>query len=126
MREYVARNLAAGQKMVQDMVPSYARRIWLRQQSMRSLRYPPWKNAVVNAAVRPLREAANAISLSDYAAAPLLPVHPFLPVHVPGRWMRADAWAKIPGSGVQTRAGLFVHRVEAGESHRPWMEEARA
>jgi hypothetical protein len=58
-------------------VPTSARQIWLRQQSIRSLRYLPWKNLVRKQVVRPIREAANAITLKDYelARVPARPHH---------------------------------------------------
>jgi hypothetical protein len=69
MRPDVARNLVLGQEMIKEMVPTSARQIWLRQQSIRSLRYLPWKNLVRKQVVRPIREAANAITLKDYELA---------------------------------------------------------
>jgi 2-polyprenyl-6-methoxyphenol hydroxylase-like FAD-dependent oxidoreductase len=69
MRPYVERNVAFGKKMAGDMVPGGRARIALRNYGMRTLKYHPRKEQVIERVLRPLHEAANAIELRDYAAA---------------------------------------------------------
>jgi 2-polyprenyl-6-methoxyphenol hydroxylase-like FAD-dependent oxidoreductase len=69
MRPYVERNVAFGKKMAGDMVPGGRVKIALRNYGMRTLKYHPRKEQVIERVLRPLHEAANAIELRDYAAA---------------------------------------------------------
>jgi len=66
MRHYVEENLNLGQKMAREMVPRSRRQVWLRTQMMRALPYLPWKGLVTRGILRPLQQAANAITLKDY------------------------------------------------------------
>jgi 2-polyprenyl-6-methoxyphenol hydroxylase-like FAD-dependent oxidoreductase len=66
MRDYVEQNLNLGQKMAKEMVPRSRRQIWFRTQMMRALPYLPWKGLVTRGILRPLQQAANAITLKDY------------------------------------------------------------
>jgi 2-polyprenyl-6-methoxyphenol hydroxylase-like FAD-dependent oxidoreductase len=61
MRPYVEKNLAFGRKMVKDMVPGGRFAIALRNYGMRTLRFHPRKEQVIERVLRPLHEAANAI-----------------------------------------------------------------
>jgi hypothetical protein len=51
------------------MVPGGRVKIALRNYGMRTLKYHPRKEQVIERVLRPLHEAANAIELRDYAAA---------------------------------------------------------
>ena len=68
MRPYVAKNLTLGRKMAGDMVPGARWKIALRKYGMRTLKYHPRKEQVIERVLRPLHEAANAIELRDYDA----------------------------------------------------------
>jgi 2-polyprenyl-6-methoxyphenol hydroxylase-like FAD-dependent oxidoreductase len=70
MRPYVAKNLAFGRKMAGDMVPGGRFKIAIRNYGMRTLKYHPRKERVIERVLRPLHEAANAIELRDYETAP--------------------------------------------------------
>jgi 2-polyprenyl-6-methoxyphenol hydroxylase-like FAD-dependent oxidoreductase len=61
MRPYVEKNLAFGRKMVKDMVPGGRFAIALRNYGMRTLRFHPRKEQVIERVLRPLHDAANAI-----------------------------------------------------------------
>jgi 2-polyprenyl-6-methoxyphenol hydroxylase-like FAD-dependent oxidoreductase len=63
MRPYVAKNMAFGRKMVGDMVPGGRLAIALRNYGMRTLRFHPRKEQVIEKVLAPLREAAGAISI---------------------------------------------------------------
>jgi 2-polyprenyl-6-methoxyphenol hydroxylase-like FAD-dependent oxidoreductase len=67
-RPYVAKNLTLGRKMAGDMVPGARWKIALRNYGMRTLKYHPRKEQVIERVLRPLHEAANAIELRDYDA----------------------------------------------------------
>jgi 2-polyprenyl-6-methoxyphenol hydroxylase-like FAD-dependent oxidoreductase len=69
MRPYVAKNLAFGRKMAGDMVPGGRFQIALRNYGMRTLKYHPRKEKVIERVLRPLHEAANAIELRSYLPA---------------------------------------------------------
>jgi 2-polyprenyl-6-methoxyphenol hydroxylase-like FAD-dependent oxidoreductase len=69
MRPYVDKNLAFGRKMARDMVPGGRFQIAFRNYGMRTLKYHPRKEQVIERVLRPLREAANAIELRSYRAA---------------------------------------------------------
>jgi hypothetical protein len=47
-------------------VPRPRRRLWLRTQMMRALPYLPWKGPVTREILRPIQQAANAITLNYY------------------------------------------------------------
>jgi 2-polyprenyl-6-methoxyphenol hydroxylase-like FAD-dependent oxidoreductase len=66
MRPYVATNLAFGRKMARDMVPGGRLQIAVRNYGMRTLKYHPRKEKVIERVLRPLHEAANAIDLRPY------------------------------------------------------------
>jgi 2-polyprenyl-6-methoxyphenol hydroxylase-like FAD-dependent oxidoreductase len=70
MRPYVEKNLAFGRKMAGDMVPGGRLKIAFRNYGMRTLKYHPRKERVIERVLRPLHEAANAIELRDYDAVP--------------------------------------------------------
>jgi 2-polyprenyl-6-methoxyphenol hydroxylase-like FAD-dependent oxidoreductase len=70
MRPYVEKNLAFGRKMAGDMVPGGRLTIAVRNYGMRTLKYRPRKEQVIERVLRPLHEAANAIALRDYRAVP--------------------------------------------------------
>jgi hypothetical protein len=63
MRPYVAKNLAFGKKMAKDMVPGGRFQIAFRNYGMRTLKYHPRKEQVIDKVLRPLHEAANAIAI---------------------------------------------------------------
>ncbi|MGK5677852.1 FAD-dependent monooxygenase [Actinoplanes sp. URMC 104] len=63
MRPYVARNMAFGRRMVKDMVPGGRLAIAFRNYGMRTLKYHPRKEQVIERVLAPLREAANAVTL---------------------------------------------------------------
>ena len=47
-------------------MPGSRRQIWFRTVMMRALPYLPWKGLVTRGTMRPLQQAANAITLKDY------------------------------------------------------------
>ncbi|MBU2666659.1 FAD-dependent monooxygenase [Actinoplanes bogorensis] len=63
MRPYVEKNLAFGRRMVKDMVPGGRLAIAFRNYGMRTLKFHPRKEQVIDKVLAPLREAANAISV---------------------------------------------------------------
>jgi 2-polyprenyl-6-methoxyphenol hydroxylase-like FAD-dependent oxidoreductase len=63
MRPYVAKNQAFGRKMAKDMVPGGRLSIALRSYGMRTLKYHPRKEQVIDKVLAPMLEAANAIQL---------------------------------------------------------------
>jgi 2-polyprenyl-6-methoxyphenol hydroxylase-like FAD-dependent oxidoreductase len=63
MRPYVEKNLTFGRKMAKDMVPGGRLAIALRSYGMRTLKYHPRKEQVINKILAPMHEAANAITL---------------------------------------------------------------
>jgi 2-polyprenyl-6-methoxyphenol hydroxylase-like FAD-dependent oxidoreductase len=63
MRPYVAKNLAFGRKMAKDMVPGGRFQIAVRNYGMRTLKYHPRKEQVIDKFLQPLHEAANAITI---------------------------------------------------------------
>ncbi|MBL7261982.1 FAD-dependent oxidoreductase [Paractinoplanes lichenicola] len=63
MRPYVAKNMEFGRKMVKDMVPGGRLAIAFRNYGMRTLKFHPKKEQVIEKVLAPLREAANAVTL---------------------------------------------------------------
>jgi 2-polyprenyl-6-methoxyphenol hydroxylase-like FAD-dependent oxidoreductase len=63
MRPYVAQNMAFGRKMAKDMVPAGRLSIAVRSYGMRTLKYHPRKEQVIDKILAPMLEAANAIDL---------------------------------------------------------------
>jgi len=63
MRPYVEKNLAFGRKMAKDMVPGGRLQIAVRNYGMRTLKFHPRKERVIERVLRPLHEAANAITI---------------------------------------------------------------
>ncbi|MCY1142225.1 FAD-dependent monooxygenase [Actinoplanes sp. Pm04-4] len=63
MRPYVAKNMEFGRKMVKDMVPGGRLTIAFRNYGMRTLKFHPRKEQVIEKVLAPLREAANAITV---------------------------------------------------------------
>lgn len=63
MRPYAAKNLAFGRKMAADMVPGGRFSIAFRNYGMRTLKYHPRKEQVIDKFLAPMHEAANAITL---------------------------------------------------------------
>jgi hypothetical protein len=56
--------------MAGDMVPGGRLTIAFRNYGMRTLKYHPRKEQVIERVLRPLHEAGNAIELRDYRAVP--------------------------------------------------------
>ena len=63
MRPYVAKNQAFGRKMAKDMAPGSRFAIAFRNYGMRTLKYHPRKERVIDRVLRPMHEAANAIAI---------------------------------------------------------------
>ena len=63
MRPYVDLNMAFGKKMAKDMVPGGRLAIAFRSYGMRTLKYHPRKEQVIDKILAPMHEAANAITL---------------------------------------------------------------
>ena len=63
MRPYVDKNMAFGKKMAKDMVPGGRLAIAFRSYGMRTLKYHPRKEQVIDKILAPMHEAANAITL---------------------------------------------------------------
>ena len=63
MRPYVEKNLAFGRKMARDMVPTSRLAIAFRNYGMRTLKYHPRKEQVIEKVLAPLHEAARAITI---------------------------------------------------------------
>jgi hypothetical protein len=63
MRPYVEKNMAFGRKMAKDMVPGGRFSIAFRNYGMRTLKYHPRKEQVIDKFLAPMHEAANAISI---------------------------------------------------------------
>ena len=63
MRPYVDANLSLGRKMARDMVPGSRLTLAVRNYGMRTLRYHPRRERVIDRVLRPLHEAANAIAI---------------------------------------------------------------
>lgn len=63
MRPYVAKNMAIGRKMAEDMVPGGRLAIAFRSYGMRTLKYHPRKEQVIEKVLAPMHEAANAVTL---------------------------------------------------------------
>jgi 2-polyprenyl-6-methoxyphenol hydroxylase-like FAD-dependent oxidoreductase len=63
MRPYVAKNMEFGRRMVKDMVPGGRLAIAFRNYGMRTLKFHPRKEQVIERVLAPLREAANGITV---------------------------------------------------------------
>jgi 2-polyprenyl-6-methoxyphenol hydroxylase-like FAD-dependent oxidoreductase len=63
MRPYVEKNMAFGRKMAKDMVPGGRFSIAFRSYGMRTLKYHPRKEQMIDKILSPMLEAANAIDL---------------------------------------------------------------
>jgi 2-polyprenyl-6-methoxyphenol hydroxylase-like FAD-dependent oxidoreductase len=63
MRPFAEKNLAFGRKMVKDMVPDGRFMIAFRNYGMRTLKFHPRKEQVIDKVLAPLHEAANAITI---------------------------------------------------------------
>jgi 2-polyprenyl-6-methoxyphenol hydroxylase-like FAD-dependent oxidoreductase len=63
MRPYVEKNMAFGRKMARDMVPGGRLSIAFRSYGMRTLKYHPRKEQVIEKFLAPMLDAANAIQL---------------------------------------------------------------
>lgn len=63
MRPYVEKNMAFGRRMIRDMVPTSRLAIGLRNYGMRTLRFHPRKEQVIDRVLAPMHEAANAIAI---------------------------------------------------------------
>ena len=59
----MAKNLAFGRKMIKDMVPGGRFMIAFRNYGMRTLKFHPRKEQVIDKILAPMHEAANAIAL---------------------------------------------------------------
>lgn len=67
MRPYVAHNLAFARRMAREMVPRSRAGLWLRLRLAGLMARLPWKGLVARSILEPLRRAASAIALPDYA-----------------------------------------------------------
>ncbi|GIE77475.1 FAD-dependent oxidoreductase [Actinoplanes philippinensis] len=63
MRPYVEKNLAFGRKMAKEMVPGGRLSIAFRNYGMRTLKYHPRKEQMIDKILAPMHEAANAITI---------------------------------------------------------------
>jgi 2-polyprenyl-6-methoxyphenol hydroxylase-like FAD-dependent oxidoreductase len=63
MRPYTEKNLAFGRKMAADMVPGGRLSIAFRNYGMRTLKYHPRKEQMIDRILAPMHEAANAITI---------------------------------------------------------------
>ncbi|SNY55864.1 FAD-dependent monooxygenase, partial [Paractinoplanes atraurantiacus] len=63
MRPYVAKNMEFGRRMIKDMVPGGRFTIAFRNYGMRTLKFHPRKEQVIEKVLAPLHEAANAIAI---------------------------------------------------------------
>jgi 2-polyprenyl-6-methoxyphenol hydroxylase-like FAD-dependent oxidoreductase len=63
MRPYTEKNLAFGRKMAKDMVPGGRLSIALRNYGMRTLKYHPRKEQMIDRILAPMHEAASAIAI---------------------------------------------------------------
>jgi 2-polyprenyl-6-methoxyphenol hydroxylase-like FAD-dependent oxidoreductase len=63
MRPYVDKNMALGKKMAKDIVPGGRLAIAFRSYGMRTLKYHPRKEQVIDKILAPMHEAANAIAI---------------------------------------------------------------
>ncbi|BBH63632.1 FAD-dependent oxidoreductase [Actinoplanes sp. OR16] len=63
LRPYVEKNLIFGRKMAKDMVPGSRLAIGFRNYGMRTLRFHPRKEQVIDKVLAPMHEAANAITI---------------------------------------------------------------
>lgn len=63
MRPYVAKNLAFGRRMAGDMVPGSRFAITVRNYGMRTLKYNPRREQLMDRVLGPMLEAANAIAI---------------------------------------------------------------
>ncbi|MEV4173745.1 FAD-dependent monooxygenase [Nonomuraea sp. NPDC049709] len=67
LRPYVELNQQLGRDVVKQLVPSTPLRAWAQLAMMRMMPYMPGKARVMEKIMKPIREAANAIALKDYA-----------------------------------------------------------
>ncbi|GAA2654055.1 FAD-dependent monooxygenase [Paractinoplanes durhamensis] len=63
LRTFVEKNMAFGRKMAKDMVPGGRVAIAFRNYGMRTLKYHPRKEQVIDKFLAPMHEAANAITI---------------------------------------------------------------
>ncbi|MEV6301665.1 FAD-dependent monooxygenase [Actinoplanes sp. NPDC051861] len=63
MRPYVEQNMTFGRKMAKDMVPASRLSIAFRNYGMRTLRFHPRKEQVIDRVLAPMYAAANAIAI---------------------------------------------------------------
>jgi 2-polyprenyl-6-methoxyphenol hydroxylase-like FAD-dependent oxidoreductase len=63
LRPYTEKNLAFGRKMAKDMVPGGRLSIAFRNYGMRTLKYHPRKEQMIDRILAPMHEAANAIAI---------------------------------------------------------------
>jgi 2-polyprenyl-6-methoxyphenol hydroxylase-like FAD-dependent oxidoreductase len=63
MRPYAEKNLAFGRKMAKEMVPGGRLSIAFRNYGMRTLKYHPRKEQMIDRILAPMHEAANAIAI---------------------------------------------------------------
>ncbi|MGP3959846.1 FAD-dependent monooxygenase [Nonomuraea sp. 3N208] len=77
MHAFVELNQELGRDVAEQLVPATRFRAWLQLTMMRMMPYMPGKARVMEKMMKPIREAANAITLKTYTAAPSpLPDHP--------------------------------------------------
>lgn len=63
MRPYVGKNMAVGRKIAKEMVPGGRLSIAFRSYGMRTLKYHPRKEQIIDRILAPMLDAANAIEL---------------------------------------------------------------
>lgn len=68
MTEFVRQNQQIAVGNAKRFLPSTRRQIWLQNQAIRALPYLPWRNLILNLAIKGVREAASAITLPDTPA----------------------------------------------------------
>jgi 2-polyprenyl-6-methoxyphenol hydroxylase-like FAD-dependent oxidoreductase len=66
MRGYVDVNLSLGESNAKQMVTGSKRQIRFQTTMMRFVSHLPWKDMALRPILKPLNEAANAITLKDY------------------------------------------------------------
>ncbi|MDC0679488.1 hypothetical protein [Sorangium atrum] len=67
MRGYVERNQKLGRSAAKHMTQGHRALIWLQILLMRALPHVPWRQSIIRQMLRPVRDAAQAISLPEYA-----------------------------------------------------------
>ena len=66
MNGFVQQNQQIALGNANRFTPGTRNQIWLQNQTIKALPYMPWKNHILNLAIKGVREAASAITLNDY------------------------------------------------------------